>query len=33
MTLKIFFFKKQKFPQSLESIQKYTSEYMAADLG
>ena len=32
MILKIFFFKKQQFPQSPESIQKYSSKYMAPDL-
>ena len=31
MILKIFFLKKQRFPQSLESIQKHSSKYMAAD--
>ena len=32
MILKIFFFKKQQFPQVPESIQKYSSKYMAPDL-
>ena len=31
MILKTFFFKKQLFSQSLESIQMYSSEYVAAD--
>ena len=31
MIFKIFFFKKQQFPQSPESIQRYSFEYMAAD--
>ena len=32
MILKIFFFKKQQFPQAPESIQKDSSKYMAPDL-
>ena len=32
LILKIFFFKKQQFPQAPESIQKYSSKYMVPDL-